>query len=102
MFHRHELNSKRNRLHERCLLVTYEDHKVSFEEHLDIDNNVLAMNYVNMFSGISLDIVKDVFPLNTPSKDNIRSRSTFYSRPVNSVYNGTESDLADYRLADLD
>ena len=37
-----------------------------------------------------LDIMKDVFPLNTSANYNIKNRSTFYSRPVNSVYSGTE------------
>ena len=35
--------------------------------------------------------MKDVFPLNTSSNCNIRNRLTFYSRPINSVYKGTES-----------
>ena len=42
---------------------------------------------------ISLDIMKDVFPLNTSSNYNNRKRSTFYSRTENPVYNGTESLL---------
>ena len=46
---------------------------------------------VYLFNGISLDIMKDVFPLNTSPNYNIRNGSTFSSRPVNSVYNGTES-----------
>ena len=68
-----------------------EDHKFLFEELLDIDNSVLAIELYNVFRGISPNILKAVFPLNTPSKYNIRNRSTFYSRHVNLVYNGTES-----------
>ena len=45
---------------------------------------------MNCISGISPHVIKDVFPLNT-SFNNIRNRSTFYSGPVNSVCNGTES-----------
>ena len=40
MLHGHKLNNEINRLHERYLRVTYEDHKVSFEELLDMNNRV--------------------------------------------------------------
>ena len=38
--------------------------------------------------------MKDVFPLNTSSTYDIRNREIFYTRPVRSVYHGTESYLA--------
>ena len=51
----------------------------------------LTTELYKVFSGISPDVVKDVFPLNTSSNNNIRNRSTFYSSPVNSVYKATVS-----------
>ena len=44
-----------------------------------------------VFDGFCPDILNDVFPSNTFSNYNIRNRSAFCSRPLNSVYNGTES-----------
>ena len=44
-----------------------------------------------VFDGFCPDILNDVFPSNTSSNYNIRNRSAFCSRPLNSVYNGTES-----------
>ena len=35
--------------------------------------------------------MKDVFPLSTSSNYNISNRPTFYSMPLNSVYNGIDS-----------
>lgn len=35
--------------------------------------------------------MKEVFPLNTPSNYNIKNRLTFHLRPVDSVYDITES-----------
>ena len=86
------------RLHERCMRVTYDDHQASFEELLEADNSVsahcknlqcVAIELYKVFNGISPDIIKDVFPLSTSSNYNIRNRLTFYSRPLNSVCNGT-------------
>ena len=37
-----QLNNKINRSYERCLRVTYEDHKASFEELLEMDKSVLV------------------------------------------------------------
>ena len=40
MIHSRKLNNKINRLHERCLRVTYNDVLASFEELLERDNSV--------------------------------------------------------------
>ena len=47
MLHNHKPNIKINRLHERCLRVTYEDHKTSFEELWEIDNSV-SVHFENL------------------------------------------------------
>ena len=44
MIHSRKLNNKINRLHERCLRVTYNDGLSSFEELLERDNSVSVHN----------------------------------------------------------
>ena len=100
MLHSRRLNNKINRLHERCLRVVYNNNQNTFEELLELDNSVsihyknlrcLAIELYKIFSGTSPDIMKDVFPLNTSSTYDIRNREIFYTRPVKSVYHGSES-----------
>ena len=76
MMHSRKLNSKINRLHERCLRVTYNDGLCSFEELLERDSSVsvhnrniqcLAVELYKVFIDICPDIMKDVFPLSTSS-----------------------------------
>ena len=100
MLHSRRLNNKINRLHERCLRVVYNNNQNTFQELLDMDNSVsihhknlqcLAIELYKIFNGISPDIMKDVFPLNTSSNYDIRNRPTFSTRRVRSVFNSTES-----------
>ena len=100
MLHSRRLNDKINRLRERCLRVVYNNNQNTFEELLELDNSVsihyknlqcLAIELYKIFNGISPDIMKNVFPLNTSSTYDIRNREIFYTRPVKSVYHGTES-----------
>ena len=72
----------------------------SIEELLERDNSVsvhnrniqcLAIELYKVFSAIYPGIVKDVFPLNTSSSYDIRSRRTFTAKSVKTVYCGTES-----------
>ena len=49
MFHSHSLNSKTNRLHERCLRMIYNDKQSNFEELLVRDNSV-SLHYRNIQS----------------------------------------------------
>ena len=76
MMHRWKLNNKINRLHEKCLRVTYHDGLFSFEELLERENSVsvhnrnihcLAIELYKVFNSICPDIMKDVFPLSTTS-----------------------------------
>ena len=100
MIHSRKLNNKINRLHERCLRVTYNDGLSSFEALLERDNSVsvrnrniqcLTIKRDKVFNGIYLDIMKDVFPLSTSSNYDIRSRCAFIIRSVKTVYYGTVS-----------
>ena len=98
MMHRRKLNNKMNCLHERCLRVTFNDGLSSFEELLERDNSVsvhnrntqcLATELYKVFNGICPDIIKDIFPQSTSSNYDIRSRRTFTTRSVKTVYHGT-------------
>ena len=100
MMHSRKLNNKINRLHERCLRVTYNDVLSSFGELLERDYSVsvhnrniqcLAIELYKIFNGIYSDIINDVFPLSTSSNYDIRSRHTFTTRSVKTVYYETES-----------
>ena len=98
--HSRKLNNKINRLHERCLRVTYNDGLSSIEELLERDNSVsvcnrniqyLAIKLYKVFNDICPDIMKDVFPLSTSSNYDIRSRRTFTTRLVKTVFYETGS-----------
>ena len=71
-----------------------------FEELYERDNPVsvhnrniqsLAIELFKVFNDICPDIINDVFPLSTSSNYDIRSRPTFTTRSVKTVYYGTES-----------
>ena len=72
MFHSHSLNNKINRLHERCLRISYNDKSSTFEEFLSKDNSVsvhhknihaMAIEMYKVANGISLEIMNEVFKL---------------------------------------
>ena len=78
----------------------YNSNLSTFEELLELHNSVsiyhrnlqcLAIELYKIFNGISPDIMKDIFPLNTSYIYNIKNRERIYTRPVKSVYKGTES-----------
>ena len=95
MFHSRTLNNKINRLHERCLCIIYNDNTSSFTDLLEKDNSVsvhhrnvqvLATELYKFVNGLSRKLVSDNMTVY-----NTRNRSTFYSRPVRTVFHGTES-----------
>ena len=103
MMHSRKLNNKINRLHERCLRVTYNDVLSSFEELLERDNSVsvhnrniqcLAIELYKAFNGIwrILWNYEGYLPFISSNYD-IRNRRTFTTRSVKTVYHGTESLL---------
>ena len=100
MFHSRKLNNKINTMHEKCLLIVYNDNTSSFEELLEIDNSIsvhqkniliLAIELYKIVNGLSPVIMKDVFPLNNNLSYNTRNRRTFHSRPIKSVAYGSET-----------
>ena len=94
MFHSRNLNNEINKLHERCLLIVYNNNTSSYETFWKLIipfrfiheiYKSLAIELYKIVNGFSPDIMKDVFPFNTNSSYNIRNRRTFRSRPIRAV-----------------
>ena len=100
MLHARKLN-KINRVHEKCLRRVYNGNTSSHDEELlEIDNSVsvhhenikiLATELYKLVNGLSLDIIKNAFPLNNNLLYNTRNRRSFNSRPIRSVTYGSET-----------
>ena len=100
MFHSHTVNSKINRLHERCLRIIYNNKLSNFEELLVEDNSVaindnnihaFAIEMYKVVNGMSPEIMIEVFNKRSNSHYNLRHTSQFSVNPIHSVYNGTET-----------
>ena len=100
MFHSRKLNSKINKLQERCLRIVYNNNTSTYEELLETDNSVsvhfrnvqaLAIELYKLVNGFSPDIMKDVFPLNANSFYSTRNKITFHSRHIRTVHFGSET-----------
>ena len=70
MCHNRTINSKINRLHERCLRIVYNDNKSSFQELLDKDKGVtihiknvreLAIEIFKVSNSYSNSLVSEIF-----------------------------------------
>ena len=100
MFHSRKLNNKINRLHERCLRLIYSDRGSSYEELLDKDNSVpihqknlqkLAIEMFKTYTGMTPQIMNEVFPRNYTLNYNLRRHPEFASKAINTVHYGSES-----------
>ena len=100
MFHSHPLNNKINRLHERCERIIYNDKPSSFEELLVKDNSVLiyhnnihtlAIEMYKVASGMSPEIMNDVFKINGETHYNLQHTTQFLVDPIHNLSNGSES-----------
>ena len=100
MFHCRKLNNKINRLHERCLRLIYSDRIFSYEELLDKDNSVsihqknLQKSAIEMFktyTGMTPQIMNEVFPRNYALNYNLRRHPEFASKAIKTVHYGSES-----------
>ena len=99
MCHSRALNNKTNRLHERCLLIMYNDKTFTFNQLLKNDNSV-SIHYRNIqaletemykiANGMSSEIMNEIFQLREKSHYNLRYTSQFIIPPIN-VYHGSES-----------
>ena len=93
MFHSRSLNSKINRLYDRCLRIIYNYKHSNFEKLLNKDNSVsihynniyaLAIELYKIRNDMSPKIMSEVFKLrDTPCYNLLH--------PIHSVYSGTES-----------
>ena len=100
MCHSRALNNKTNRLHERCLLIMYNDKTFTFNQLLKNDNSV-SIHYRNIqaletemykiANGMSSEIMNEIFQLREKSHYNLRYTSEFIIPPIHSVHHGSES-----------
>ena len=99
MCHSRENNRKINRLHERCLRTICNGKQLSFNELLEKDGSVsihernlqvLATEMYKISNGLSVPLMKDIFPINR-NRYNLRQNSRFSRLRIHTVYHGTES-----------
>ena len=100
MFHSRSLNNKIYRLHERYLLIIYNDKRSTYEELLGKDNSVLvhhnnihaiATKMYEVVNGITPEITNEVFKLREETHYHLRHTTQFLVNPILSVFNGCES-----------
>ena len=99
MYHSRTVNSKINKLHERCLGIMYNDKKWSFNKLLETDKSVpkhiknlqvLATEMFKVYINISPPIVRQLFQSRN-NDYNLRQFSQFKLPNVRSAICGTES-----------
>ena len=99
MCHSRTVNSKINKLHERCLRIVYNGKKWFFEELLETDKSVpvriknlpvLATEMFKVYRNISHLMVRQVFQLKS-NDYNLRQFSHFELPNGRSTFCGTES-----------
>ena len=78
MFHNRSLNHKMNGLHERYLRVIYNDAHSCYDELLNLHKNlqILATEMFRVYTGLTTDILNEVFPLKAPPNYNLRNNLT--------------------------
>ena len=100
MCHSLENNNKINRLHERCLIIIYNDKRSSFNALLEKDGSVsihernikiLATEMFKVSKNLAPPQMHEIFKLKDQPQYNLRYTSLFSSPLVKSVYKGTES-----------
>ena len=98
MFHSRKSNNKINLLHERALMMIYNDEISSFQELLDKDNSftvhhfsiqLLAIVMFKVINNIAATIIGDLFT--TYHSYNLHSKSKFVVPSVCTVHNGQNS-----------
>ena len=86
MCHSRALNNKINRLHERCLRLTYNDKQLNFEELLEKDDSVLihignlqtlAIEIYKVMNGSSPKIMRQIFRIREENECNLRHQNNF-------------------------
>ena len=99
-FHSRKLNEKINRFHEPCLRIIYNDSLSTFERLLTKDNfvsihdrklQVITTDMFNVYTEQGLDILQDVFSINSQPEYNLRNKTHFATRSVRKFYYGDNS-----------
>ena len=86
------LNTKINRLHERCLRIVYNDKKSNFNvsiHHQDLQK--LEVEIFKVFKGLSPEIINKLFQFRQQIPYELRQGSQFQVPWVHSDFSGTES-----------
>ena len=100
MYCNRSLNTKINRLHERCLRIVYNDKKTNFNELLvkggsfSIHHQNLQKLAVEMFkvsTGLNPEIVRELFQFREHIPYELRQRTRFQIPLVHSVFSCTET-----------
>ena len=100
MCHSHENNNKINRLHERCLIIIYNDKRSSFNALLEKDGSVsihernikiLATEMFKVSKNLAPPQMHEIFKLKDQAQYNLRYNSLFSRSLAKSVYKGSES-----------
>ena len=100
MCHSRENNNKINRLHERCLIIIYNDKRSSFNALLEKDGSVsihernikiLATGMFKVSRNLASSQMHEIFKLKDHPQYNLRHNSLFSWPLVKSVYKGSES-----------
>ena len=92
MFCKRSLNTKINRLHERCLRRVYNDKKSNFNvsiHHQDLQK--LEVEIFKVFKGLSPEIINKLFQFRQQIPYELRQGSQFQVPWVHSDFSGTES-----------
>ena len=95
-----KINNKKNRLHERCLHLIYDDKCSSFEEllvkvkpvsihHKNI--NALGIDMLKVYTKTSPEIMQEVFQIKDQGHYFLRKQRDFVIKTVKSVNYGLES-----------
>ena len=99
MFYNRSFNHKINRLHKRCLHVTFNDNYSSYEESLNKDSflkirhtnlQILTKDMFSFYTKSTPNILNEVFLMNPESLFNFRNQQTLATRPIHEVHHGLD------------
>ena len=100
MLHSRKLNSRVNKLHERALIIVYQDYASSFTELPEKANSttipngniqLLATELFKVKNRFSPPFMKEIFVENAQHYYDLRKKTEFKRNIVKTVYNGTET-----------
>ena len=75
-----------NRLHERCLQISYNDKRSSFEDPHYNNLCAPAREMFKVYTKTSPEIMQESFPIKEPGQNNLRNETDFVIPHVNYMY----------------